>query len=110
MPFQFSTIVNTRILLLFAATSLGAFAQDQENMAAGAAADLQKATDELTALRLQVEGERSTLVRRISELEQLLINRRAELAKTQRFQENQLVELNALKADSKRQSDEIKYI
>src|SRR5262245_3170376 len=71
---------------------------------AGAAADLQKATAELTAARQQVESERLPLARKITELEQLLITRRADFAKAQRFQENQLVELNALKTDAKRQA------
>ena len=56
-----------------------------------------------------MEAERLPLARKVSELEQELINRRAELAKAQRFQENQLVELNALKAEAKRLSEEVKY-
>jgi biopolymer transport protein ExbB len=85
-------------------------AQGLEEVSTGAAADLQKATAELTTVRQQVESERLPLARKITELEQLLITRRAELAKAQRFQENQLVELNALKADAKRQADEVKYL
>jgi biopolymer transport protein ExbB len=61
-------------------------------------------------VRQQVESERLPLARQVTDLEQQLINRRAELGKAQRFQENQLVELNALKADARRQSDEVKYI
>ncbi len=43
-------------------------------------------------------------------MEQKLIDRRAEFAKAQRFQENQLVELNTLKAEARRVSEEVKYI
>jgi len=75
----------------------------------GASSDLQKATTELNAVRAEVEAERLPLARKVSELEQQLINRRAELAKAQRFQENQLVDLNALKGEAKRLADEVKY-
>lgn len=85
-------------------------AQTFDDALIGATADLHKATAELSATRQEIEAERLPLARRITDLEQQIINRRAELAKAQRFQENQLVELNALKADAKRQSDEVKYI
>lgn len=88
---------------------LGA-AQSLDGVISGAAADLQKATTELSTVRQEVEAERLPMARRVSELEQTLINRKAELGKAQRFQENQLVELNALKADAKRQAEEVKYI
>lgn len=81
-----------------------------DSVLSGATEDLQKATAELSAARQEVEAERLPLARRVSELEQALINSRAELARAQRFQENQLVELNALKSDAKRQADEVKYI
>jgi len=85
-------------------------AQTFDDTHAGATADLQKATADLSAARQEIEAERLPLARKVTDLEQQLINRRAELAKAQRFQENQLVELNALKADAKRQADEVKYI
>ena len=84
-------------------------AQALDGVLSGASADLQKATVELTAARAEVEAGRLPLARKVSELEQTLLNRRAELAKLQRFQENQLVELNALKTEAKRLSDEVKY-
>jgi biopolymer transport protein ExbB len=73
-------------------------------------ADLQKALDDLTKARQEVEAERLPLARKLSEIEQKLIDRKADYAKAQRFQENQLVELNALKAEAKLRSDEVKYI
>lgn len=39
-----------------------------------------------------------------------MAERRVEFAKAQRFQENQLVELNALKTEAKQRGDEVKYI
>lgn len=83
--------------------------QTLEGVLHSASTDLQKATAELAAARAEVEAGRLPLARKVSDLEQTLINRRAELAKLQRFQENQLVELNALKAEAKRLSDEVKY-
>jgi biopolymer transport protein ExbB len=84
-------------------------AQTLEGVLTSASSDLKQATAELTAVRAQIEAERLPLARRVSELEQSLLSRRAELAKLQRFQENQLVELNALKTEAKRVSDEVKY-
>jgi biopolymer transport protein ExbB len=100
-----------RLILLAALLSpfVGA-AQDLEGLSTGASADLQKALGELSAARQEIEAERLPLARQITELEQKLAERKAELAKSQRFQENQLVELNALKAEARRQSDEAKYI
>jgi len=84
-------------------------AQTLEGVLANAASDLEQANAELNAARAEVEDERLPLARKVTELEQTLLNRRAALAKLQRFQENQLVELNALKAEAKRVSDEVKY-
>lgn len=83
---------------------------DLAGVASGADADLKTALTELSAVRQEVEAERIGLARGINELEQTLIKERAEFARLQRFQDNQLVELNAVKAEAKRQSDQVKYI
>lgn len=98
------------ILALLAVMPAPGFGQDSEAIAAGAAADLQKTLVELADVRRDIEAERIPLARQITELEQNLADRRVELAKSQRFQENQLVELNALKAEAKRQAEEVKYV
>ena len=98
------------ILALLASMPAVGFGQDSEAIAAGAAADLQKTLAELSDARRDIEAERIPLARQITELEQNLADRRAELAKSQRSQENQLVELNALKAEAKRQAEEVKYV
>jgi biopolymer transport protein ExbB len=97
------------IFPLLIALPLAGSSQSLEGVLSGAAADLQKATADLAAARAEVEAERLPLARKVTELEQTLLNRRAELAKLQRFQENQLVELNALKGEAKRLADEVKY-
>ncbi len=97
-------------LALLLPVSFAGVAQTFDDALTGATADLQKATAELATARQEIEAERLPLARRITDLEQQLVSRRAELAKAQRFQENQLVELNALKAEAKRQADEVKYM
>lgn len=85
-------------------------AQDVEAVAASAKADLAAALDELAAARKQIEEERIPLARQLNQLEEEVIQSRRELERAQRSQENQLVELNALKAEVKRRTDEAKYI
>ncbi len=87
-----------------------AHTQDLEGLASGANSDLQKALNDLSAARQEVEAERLPLARKLTELEQKLADRKAEFAKAQRFQENQLVELNALKTEAKLRADEVKYV
>ncbi len=97
-------------LALLLIVPLASRAQTIDGVLSGANEDLKKASAELAAVRQEIEVERLPLARQVTELELKLINRRAELAKAQRSQENQLVELNALKADAKRQAEEVKYI
>ncbi|MCW5559712.1 MAG: MotA/TolQ/ExbB proton channel family protein, partial [Verrucomicrobiae bacterium] len=85
-------------------------AQDLSSVATGAGEDLKKALADLAQTREQVEAERLPLARELSELEQKLADQRVELGKAQRFQENQLVELNALKAEAKRRAEEVAYV
>lgn len=95
---------------LVALSMVSMWAQDADTLAAGAAGDLQKALTELSAARQTIENERLPLARQITEQEQKLADKKSELAKAQRFQENQLVELNALKTEAKRQMEEVKYV
>lgn len=85
-------------------------AQDIEPVAAGVSADLQKAISDLNAARKEVEEERLPIARKLSELEQKLIDRKGEYAKAERFQGNQLVELGVLKKQAKERSDEVKLV
>lgn len=105
-------MVRMKKLFLLAAAFVPLFAgaQDLEGLASAASTDLQKALTDLATARKEIEAERLPLARQVTELEQKLAERKAELAKAQRFQENQLVELNALKTEARRQSDEVKYV
>ncbi len=101
-------VVIQLTLALFLGTNVRA--QDLEAVSAGASNDLQKALSDLTAARKEVEDERLPLSRKLNELEQKLIDRKAEYAKAERFQGNQLVELNALKKQAKDRADEVKVL
>jgi biopolymer transport protein ExbB len=98
------------LLILTVAAPLGVRSGEMDAIGAGAAADLQKSLAELSTVRQEIEVARLPLARQVTDLEQRLTDRRAELARAQRLQENQLVELNAMKAEAKRQAEELKYI
>ncbi|MBE0540605.1 MAG: MotA/TolQ/ExbB proton channel family protein [Verrucomicrobia bacterium] len=103
----------TLALLLVLAVLAGAStvrAVDFSAVAGGASADLETALAELAALRKQIETERLPLAQQGRKLEQQVLDQRRELERAQRFQENQLVELNALKTDVKRRTDEHKFL
>jgi biopolymer transport protein ExbB len=99
------------VLLSFLGSApMASRAQDLGALAAGARADAEKALAELATARQGIEAERVPLARELAALEQKVTERRAEFAKAQRFQENQLVELNALRTEAKKRSDEVKYL
>ncbi len=85
-------------------------ADELGRLAEESASDLERALSELAAERQRVETERLPQAREVAEREQTLAARRAAYAKAQRFQENQLVELNALKAEARVRGEEVKYI
>jgi biopolymer transport protein ExbB len=97
------------LVLLFLSQS-PLFAQDLSALQSSAEADLKSALEQLASLRQKIEAERLPIARNLTSLEQKVVDAKAELDRTQRFHENQLVELNALKTEAKRQSDEVKYI
>ena len=100
-------------LLLVVFLGLSGFlvkAQDIAAVASSAKTDLAAALDELSQVRNRVEEERIPLARQLSQLEQEVIDERRGLERAQRAQENQLVELNALKAEVKKHTDEVKFI
>jgi biopolymer transport protein ExbB len=102
------------VLLIIAsltlAISVPLSAQDIDSVASGVSADLHKALTDLNTARKEVEDERLPIARKLSELEQKLIDRKADYAKAERFQGNQLVELGVLKKQAKERSDEVKLV
>jgi len=95
--------------LLISLSSL-ARAQELETLTTGAKADLQRALDDLAEARRKIEADRLPLARELTRLEQQLIEQKSALQKAERFQENQLVELNALKNDARLRGEEVKYL
>lgn len=98
------------IILTLSLGLAGITAGDLTVVAGGASADLEKALAELNTVRQEIESERLPLAQSARELEQKVIDKRRALEKAQRFNENQLVELNALKMDVKRSTDEVKFL
>ncbi|MBN8246000.1 MAG: MotA/TolQ/ExbB proton channel family protein [Verrucomicrobia bacterium] len=109
-PFLPSSASGLMLALGMALIPGTAAGQDLSQVATQASDDLKQALAELAAVRQQVESERLPVARELSELEQKLADQRVELGKAQRFQENQLVELNALKAEAKRRADEVGFV
>jgi biopolymer transport protein ExbB len=85
-------------------------AQELHAIATGAKSDLEKALTELADVRKQIEAEKLPLAREVNGLEQQVIDQKAALQKAERFQENQLVELNSLKNQVKARNEEVKYV
>ena len=103
----------TRVILtcvLAASVVVPTTAQDLEAVSISAKADLAQALEELARLRNRIEKERIPLAQQLNQLEQDVITERRDLERARRSQENQLVELNALKGEVKKRSDEAKYI
>jgi biopolymer transport protein ExbB len=97
--------IITLFLMPFAAS-----AQELQTLAAGAKSDLARALTELAEVRKQIETRKLPLAREVNGLEQQLIDQKAALLKAERFQEIQLVELNALKNQVKARGEEVKYV
>lgn len=97
-------------LLPLLTVALAGLAQDLDKVATDLAADLKASLAELADVRQAIETERIPLARKLADLERSFSDRKAEYAKAQQFQENQLVELNRLKADARRRADEVKYV
>lgn len=95
------------ILSVAAAT---ANAADLGRVTESAKSDLEVALADLAALRKQIEQERIPLSQRLHALEEETLAKRRELERARRSQENELVELNALKAEVKRRGDEIRFV
>ncbi|MCP5517690.1 MAG: MotA/TolQ/ExbB proton channel family protein [Verrucomicrobiales bacterium] len=92
---------------LLAASPLAGAAADLEAVAAGAQTDLTRALADLAALREQIEAERTPLARQMHDLEDQVLADRAKLETARRSADNQLIELNVLKAEVRGLSNEV---
>lgn len=83
---------------------------DLGGVAQEARKDVEAALAELAAVRAEVEAAVVPLAREVSGLEQRVIDQRLAVQKAERFHENALVELNALKAQARARADEVKFV
>lgn len=81
-----------------------------QSVSGSAKADLDKALTELAELQKKVGAEKIPLTKRLNDAEDALLAARKASEKAQRTRDNQLVELNALKAEVKKQADELGYL
>lgn len=72
--------------------------------------ELEKALAELSAVRREIESERLPLATALSELERRVLDRRRELERAERINENALVVLNAERAQARARTDEVKFV
>lgn len=72
--------------------------------------DLDKALSELSVVQKSIADEKIPLSKKITELEGQVIAKRQELSRLERSSDNQLVELNALKAQTKGLNEEKAYL
>jgi biopolymer transport protein ExbB len=87
-----------------------ASAQTLDQAAASARADLEKALQELAAVREQVRTERLPLARELNRLEDEVIAKRREAERLQRQRDLRTVDLNALRNEVKQREDEVNYL
>ncbi|MGE3311177.1 MAG: hypothetical protein AB7O66_14510, partial [Limisphaerales bacterium] len=79
-------------------------------LAVDARRDLDEALARLATARSEVEAELVPLAQEVAGLEQRVLDQRLAVQKAERFQENALVELNALKAQARARADEVKFV
>lgn len=94
---------------LWIGLAIACFAQPEDlpTLTSRAKADLEQAIQELNRTRQEIETERTALVRKVREMEERLSQRRIELERARRRVDNELVELNAWKADLRARSNEV---
>ncbi len=105
-----TTIKRWGILLALLTLGLASGAADLGILAGEARRDLDEAMAQLASVRSEMEKEIVPLSQEVAALEQRVVQRRLEVQKAERFQENALVELNALKGQTRARADEVKFV
>ena len=85
-------------------------AQNLEQLQDSFKSDLESALTVLSASQKKIADEKVPLSKRINELEARVIEKRQELSRLERSSDNQLVELNALKTQTKGLNEEKAYL
>lgn len=105
--------MRTRLLWVLAAMMAGVPAAGGETLAglqAGSGSRLEAALAELSELRQQIEGERLPLAESVNALERRVLDRRRELERAERANENALVVLNAERAQGRARGEEVRFV
>lgn len=98
-------LTGTAVVLLAASCTSGG--SEWTLVAAGARQDLEQALEELARVRSEVEEQRLPLVRELRRWEEELAQRRTQLERARRTADNELVELNVLRAEARTRSNEL---
>ncbi len=96
--------------LLLASSLPGLSDGEFDSAVARAQAGLDKSLAELTQTRQRIANGKIPMSQRLHQLEEQVLERRKTWETSQRQRENQLVDLNVLKAEVKRRNDELTFI
>ena len=89
---------------------MGGRAQDLEQLQGSFKSDLEQALADLSALQQSIADEKIPLSKQMHDLEAEVISKRQELSRLERSADNQVVELNALKSQTKGLREEQNYL
>lgn len=92
------------------ATALTTNAQTVEQAVASAKSDLEKALQELAAIRNTIKDQRIPLSREINGLEDEVIGKRREAERLLRLKDSRTIDLNGLRNEVKIREDEVAYL
>jgi biopolymer transport protein ExbB len=92
------------------ATALTTSAQTIEQAVASSKADLEKAQQELAAVRNEIKDQRIPLSREINQLEDEVIGKRRESERILRLKDSRTIDLNSLRNEVRIREDEVAYL
>ncbi|HUG11019.1 MAG TPA: MotA/TolQ/ExbB proton channel family protein [Opitutaceae bacterium] len=92
------------------ATALTTSAQTIEQAVASSKADLEKAQQELAALRNEIKDQRIPLSQEINKLEDEVIGKRREAERILRLKDSRTIDLNSLRTEVRIREDEVAYL
>ena len=91
-------------------TAAALAAQTLDQAAAASKTDLEKALQELAALRNDIKDQRIPLSREINSLEDQVIAKRREAERLLRLRDSRTIDLSSLKSEVKAREDEVAYL
>jgi biopolymer transport protein ExbB len=107
---KFPTTLLSAGFAVAMATALTTSAQTLEQAVASSKADLEKAQQELAAVRNEIKDQRIPLSREINRLEDEVIGKRREAERILRLKDSRTIDLSALRNEVKAREDEVQYL